>query len=382
MRARRLNVRCKNTGKENAMPYGLYVHIPFCRSRCRYCDFYSQPASGAVPEEYIDALVRDFLRYAPKDADGQPEHPASVYFGGGTPGLLNAAQVEKLLAVFAPAAGAEVTMEVNPESATPEKLAGFWAAGVRRLSVGVQSARDGSLKTLGRLHTAADARRALAAAGAAGFQNISGDIMLGLPGYSRAEFDETLALLAEGGATHISAYLLKIEPETAFGKKTPTGLPDADETADFYLYAADRLQARGYRQYEISNFAKSGNEGRHNLLYWRGEEYLGVGPAAASCLAGQRFCFAPDVAAFLGDELSPTAEGAYTKEDYLMLRLRLCDGVDEEELARRFGSGLSAQQRQVVEELVAHGLANSTEKGFALTVQGFLVQNAVLARLL
>ena len=220
-----------------------------------------------------------------------PGPPDTVYFGGGTPSLLTPAQVERLLAAAAPRSGAEVTLEANPETVTPEQLRGYRAAGINRLSIGVQSARDSQLRTLGRPHTARQAAAAFEMARQAGFANLSGDIMLALPHYSRAEFDETLALIQAGGANHISAYLLKIEPGSAFGRRPPEGLPDADEAAGFYLYAVEQLAAAGYHQYEISSFARPGFEGRHNRIYWDCGDYLGIGPAAHSCLAGKRFYY-------------------------------------------------------------------------------------------
>ena len=223
----------------------MYFHIPYCFSRCRYCDFYAAGAARAVPDAFVDALLRALEGFAGR----LPGPPDTVYFGGGTPSLLTPAQVGRLLAAAAPRPGAEVTLEANPETVTLERLAGYRAAGVNRLSIGVQSARDEQLRTLGRPHTAREAAAAFAMARQAGFANLSGDIMLALPHYSRAEFDETLALIEAGGAAHVSAYLLKIEPGSAFGRRPPDGLPDPDQAAGFYLYAVERLAAAGYRQY-------------------------------------------------------------------------------------------------------------------------------------
>lgn len=238
------------------MSLGLYLHIPYCFSKCRYCDFYSHPGERGVPEAYVDALVRELSRFAPE----APLQPDTLYFGGGTPSLLRPEQAKQLIDAARPMPGAEITLEANPETVTEESLAGFREAGVNRISFGVQSARDTQLRTLGRPHTAKQARAAFAAARRAGFANISGDIMLALPHYTEAEFDETLELIEGGGATHISAYLLKIEPDSAFGKHPPEGLPTGDEAADFYLYAVEQLEHHGYKQYEISNFAKPGYE--------------------------------------------------------------------------------------------------------------------------
>ena len=257
------------------MSLGLYLHIPYCFSKCRYCDFYSAPGQRGVPRAYVDALLRELSRFAP-DA---PLRPDTLYFGGGTPSLLDPADAARLIAAAQPLPGAEITLEANPETVTEDSLRAFREAGVNRISFGVQSARDSQLKTLGRPHTAKQARAAFAAARRAGFENLSGDIMLALPHYTQAEFDETLELIEDGGAAHISAYLLKIEPDSAFGRTPPEGLPTSDEAADFYLYAVEQLEHHGYRQYEISNFARPGYEGKHNLIYWDCGDYLGIGPA-------------------------------------------------------------------------------------------------------
>ena len=178
------------------MSLGLYLHIPYCFSKCRYCDFYSHPGERGVPDAYVDALLRELHRFAPN----APLRPDTVYFGGGTPSLLTPAQAKRLIRAAEPVSGAEITLEANPETVTEESLRGFRAAGVNRISFGVQSARDTQLRTLGRPHTAKQARAAFAAARRAGFANISGDIMLALPHYTEAEFDETLELIEDGGA--------------------------------------------------------------------------------------------------------------------------------------------------------------------------------------
>ena len=271
------------------MSLGLYLHIPYCFSKCRYCDFYSAPGQRGVPSAYVDALLRELHRFSP-DA---PLRPDTLYFGGGTPSLLAPEDAARLIAAASPLPGAEITLEANPETVTEASLCAFREVGINRISFGVQSARDSQLKTLGRPHTARQARAAFAAARRAGFENISGDIMLALPHYTQAEFDETLELIESGGATHISAYLLKIEPDSAFGRHPPEGLPSPDEAADFYLYAVEQLEHHGYQQYEISNFAKPGYEGKHNLIYWDCGDYLGLGPAAHSCMGGRRFYYPP-----------------------------------------------------------------------------------------
>ena len=296
------------------MSLGLYLHIPYCFSKCRYCDFYSAPGQRGVPRAYVDALLRELSRFAP-DA---PLRPDTLYFGGGTPSLLDPA----------------------------------------------------------------DAARLIAAARRAGFENISGDIMLALPHYTQAEFDETLELIAEGGATHISAYLLKIEPDSAFGRHPPEGLPSPDEAADFYLYAVEHLEHHGYRQYEISNFAKPGYEGRHNLIYWDCGDYLGLGPAAHSCMGGRRFYYPADTEAFLNDKAAPVMDGGCGAEDYLILQLRLRKGLDLAAYKARYGKEFSTAQLAFVKNCVKSGYATFDGSTLALTPAGLIVQNSILAELL
>ena len=360
------------------MSLGLYLHIPYCFSKCRYCDFYSRPGERGVPDAYVDALLRELHRFAPDS----PLRPDTLYFGGGTPSLLTPAQAERLIRAADPVPGAEITLEANPETVTEESLRGFRAAGVNRISFGVQSARDTQLRTLGRPHSAKQARAAFAAARRAGFENISGDIMLALPHYTQAEFDETLELIEKGGATHISAYLLKIEPDSAFGKHPPEGLPTSDEAADFYLYAVEQLEHHGYHQYEISNFAKPGYEGRHNLIYWDCGDYLGLGPAAHSCMGGKRFCYAPDTAAFLQDAAAPIMDGSCGAEDYLILQLRLRKGLDLDAYKTLYGKQFSTAQLAFVQNCVRAGYATFDGRTLALTPAGLIVQNSILAQLL
>ena len=361
----------------NHSPLGIYLHIPYCPAKCRYCDFFSRPGSRSVPQEYCDALLRE-LR-------GLPRRPDTLYFGGGTPALLSPAQVSALIEAANPLPGAEITLEANPDTVNAELLKGFRAAGVSRISFGVQSADDEQLRRLGRLHTAAAAAQALEWAVRAGFEEICGDIMLALPGYTTGEFERTLSLLKNGGCTHISAYLLKIEPGTAFYKNPPADLPDADAAADFYLYAVRRLEEEGYPQYEISNFARPEHRGRHNLLYWDCQDYLGIGPAAHSCMEGVRHFWPAGpgaVDAFIAGTLTEEVEGVCNAEDYLMLRLRLRDGLDLAQYAERFGGQLTSAQLAFVRHCVSAGYAEFDGRVLHLTPEGLIVQNSILAELL
>ena len=230
---------CAAQAKRRSTVQGIYFHIPYCLSKCRYCDFYSLGGSAAVPQEYVDALLRELARLRWQ----LPGAPDTLYFGGGTPSLLRPAQAARLIDAARPAAGAEITLEANPETLTPALMRGFLAAGVNRLSLGVQTAFDESLRRMGRPHTAAQSRKALLWAREAGFANISGDVMLALPGYTEKELTATLDLLQDGGCTHISCYLLKLEPGTPWGEAPPEHLPDDDRAAGFYLACTSQSPA-------------------------------------------------------------------------------------------------------------------------------------------
>ena len=296
----------------------VYIHIPFCKSKCPYCDFYSaSPREESTLEQYEKAVCARLFSYGEKYG-----HPAvgTVYFGGGTPSVFGA-----------------------------ERLC-----------------------------------RAVGAARAAGIRNLSLDLMLALPHSTCDTLARSVDFCASLGADHVSAYILKIEPGTAFAARAASlGLPDEDGAADQYLFAVERLQALGYRQYEISNFARPGFESRHNLQYWRCGEYLGLGPAAHSFVGGRRFYFPRDLAGFLagGAPVDDGPGGAFP--EYAMLALRLTEGLRREDCVRRFADG--GEQYEAVRRAAARLPKNLIAAGdarVALTAEGFLVSNAVLAEIL
>lgn len=360
--------------------FGVYVHIPYCAAKCRYCDFYSRAASHGVPQEYIRAVLREAARFAPEC--GVPLRPDTVFFGGGTPSLLTPAQAAQIIDALCPVPGAEITLEANPETVTPDTLRGFLHAGVNRISFGAQTADDDSLRRLGRRHTAQQARQALAWAREAGFTNISGDMMLALPQYTPREAADTVRLLTEGGCTHISAYMLKIEPNTVFGKNPPQGVPCDDDAADYYLQAAELLRQNGYEQYEISNFAKPGYACRHNLIYWQRGDYLGIGPAAHSCMHGRRFSTPCRTDAFIRADAVYEPQGEVTAEDMIMLQLRLAEGLDADALAREWGVHFTVRHQQWINALVKRGCALWDGHTLRLTPQGMLLHDAVVLELI
>ncbi len=354
----------------------VYIHIPYCKQKCNYCNFYSNVAQS-VPEQYINAVLRDI------QATGgcSPIRPSTIYFGGGTPSLLQPLQVRSIISALCPAPNAEITLEANPESLTQKQAQGYLNAGVNRLSFGVQTVNETSLKTLGRLHTKQQAISAIKAAQNAGFTNISADIMLNLPNYTNEEMNSTIDVLAQCNCTHISAYMLKIEKQTLFFQNTPQSLPNDDESADFYINCVKQLEFYGYMQYEISNFAKKGYESKHNLVYWMCEDYIGFGPTAHSCVNKQRYSVKKGVNSYIKG-VQYVNEGKLTNDDYIMLALRLTKGINLKWLKAEHNIELTKKQTEFCNMLKNNGLANFNKDSLSLTVKGMLIQNTILCELL
>ena len=345
---------------------GLYIHVPFCRRKCPYCDFYSVGYREELAEQYADAVIRN-LRFYGEEYD-------TVYFGGGTPVLL-ARHIPRILAACRFKSGAEITVECNPLGMDGETLKILRGCGVNRLSVGIQSASDNELIRLGRTHTFKQARNAVLTAYKNGFRDISADIMLAVPYQDHASLMSTLKELDDLPLTHISAYLLKIEPNTLFGKNTPKGIPDEDKTADLYLSAVKMLDGIGFHQYEISNFAKNGFQSRHNLKYWHCEEYLGIGSAAHSFFRGRRFAVARNLREFITSEHQSEViidENPNLTEEKIMLGLRLTEGIPQE-LWERVRNGLP---------FIPTEYYNIRNGRLSLTPAGFLVSNEIISTLL
>lgn len=363
-------------------PISIYVHIPFCLSRCAYCDFYSTTDPRCM-DPYLAALLRAVSR-----APAEGCCARTVYFGGGTPSLFGGrllTVLDALRARFPLAPDAEVTLEANPATVTPALLERLREGGFNRISFGLQDCGDDRLRVLGRRHTVREGEEAVRMARAAGFSNLSGDMMLATPGQTPEGASALAEYLCGLELPHISAYLLRIEPGTPFARDGMAArCPDDDASAEIYLAACDTLRRAGYRHYEISNFARPGFESRHNLVYWRLEEYLGLGPAAHSMLAGRRFFFPRDLAGFIAAEdpwtlTEPEGDGG-GGEEYLMLSLRLAEGLDYAEAERR---GLDPRElRGRAAPMAAAGLLTLRGDGFSLTERGWLVSNAVIASLL
>ncbi len=357
-------------------PLGLYIHIPFCAKKCAYCDFYSTFAEGTVIQRYLSALKNEISKWG-----GLTDRPIdTIYIGGGTPSVLGERIGEIVKWVcdsFSVEKTAEITVEANPCSINPEFLRAAKAAGVNRLSIGVQSGNDTELKTLGRTHTADEAVKAVKLAREEGFDNISLDLMLCLPDSSIETLKENLDYITALNPEHISAYMLKIESNTLFAKKSDLNLPDDEGEAEQYLYMCDYLKSKGYEHYEISNFCKSGKESRHNLKYWNCQEYIGIGPSAHSFVNGKRFFYPSDLKQFISlPETVFDSDGGET-EERLMLALRLKEGIDITEYYNPLPESISSK----LEKLKDEGLIEYNFPRISLTDRGMLVSNILITEL-
>ncbi|HEU4597272.1 MAG TPA: radical SAM family heme chaperone HemW [Pyrinomonadaceae bacterium] len=372
---------------------GIYIHIPFCRARCSYCDFATGTFEGALADAYVRALVEEIDAFDVAREDALAD---TIYFGGGTPSLLTPAQIKRVLGAvrrrFRVTTDAEVTMEMNPGTVTPEALRGFRAAGVNRASFGAQTFDERELKRLGRTHTAEDTRRTLALLREAGFDNLSFDLIAGLPeqtleGWSR-NLDEALALRPQ----HLSLYLLEVHEGTPLAAQIREGryrAPDADLAAEMYTLLVERTRLAGYEQYEISNFCLPGRESRHNMKYWTGEPYFGFGCSAHS-FDGRRARWSNERDARRYVELIETSGHAVVERtelderdasaEALFLGLRLLGrGVNLAEHRARFRLDVRAEYASDLSRFGEAGLIEFDGDVLRLTPAGALLSNEVFA---
>ncbi len=354
----------------------MYIHVPFCGRKCAYCDFYSVNWSKAAAEGYTAAVLRNIRHYSDTE-----QLVDTVYFGGGTPSLLAASQIGSMIdeigECFRLDEKAEITLEANPCTLNAEKLSELRNIGVNRLSIGVQSMIDDELKTLGRVHTAQRAEQAVLDAAAAGFENISCDLMAALPEQKPEALRYSIERLAALPIQHISAYILKTENGTPFDcEEIRSRLPDEDASAELYLQMVELLEKHGFMQYEVSNFAKNGFESRHNCRYWKCMDYLGIGPAAHSCYKGKRFAVERDIADFVSSpvqNVTVTDEAPCGYEEFAMLRLRLKEGL--------LLSHVEEHREEILRKLpplVKDGYAVTDGERVWLTAKGFLMSNSVI----
>lgn len=376
------------------MQWGVYVHIPFCRSKCQYCDFASYAGREEMREAYVDALGTEMLVRGQEMVlkHGRPE---TVYVGGGTPTALNVELLSSVVALIKSVFGtaAEFTMEVNPGTVDGDLLKKLHEWGVNRLSIGIQSFDNNLLKRLGRIHTAAQAEAAVKLAREAGFDNLSLDLMYGLPGQTMEDLQESVKKALSLQPEHISIYGLQVEEGTPFYRDQQAGrlnLPESDVTDDMYDYLTEYLPEQGYRRYEISNYAKPGKESRHNLSYWQDVPYLGLGSAAHSYMDGMRLENVADLDEYIStiksgrlplrSEEDPSEQ--HHMEEFAFLALRTAKGIDKKKFKDTFGKELRSVYGKKINRLVRQGLLKETKKNIALTKEGAKVGNQVFAEFL
>ena len=409
----------------------LYIHIPFCVRKCRYCDFLSFASDACVREKYVDQLIREIESIPEEDAGQCSENAAprlnltgrtveTIFIGGGTPSLLPPSAVERILAavrqVFRVEPDAEITMEANPGTLTPDSAAGYRNAGVNRLSLGLQSASEEELRLLGRIHTREQFLQSFRAARDAGFDNINVDLMSALPGQSEESWQETLRFVCDLEPEHISAYSLIVEEGTplyeeygemcadlekygdyaSMPKRLQTKyegckcLPDEETDRNMYHHTKTTLAKLGYERYEISNYAKQGKECRHNLGYWDRTEYLGIGAGSSSLIKGERFDHIRDRKAYIekirnGESILIDREILSVEsqmEEFMYLGLRKVEGVSRTDFQNYFGKNVDDVYGEILDKLEEEQLLEFSGDRIRLTHRGMDVSNCVLAEFL
>lgn len=373
---------------------GLYVHFPFCKNKCAYCDFYSVAGYQNIGK-YMDALMLQCEDYS---ASCEPYAIDTVFLGGGTPSIVPEKMMHEFIDCvyknFNVLEEAEVTIEVNPATVELGQLKRYLKAGINRLSIGVQSGCNNELKALGRIHTYEEFEKTYALARKAGFENINIDLMYGIPEQTKESFEKTLERVVALGPEHISLYNLKIEDSTPFGAIRDTlVLPDEDVEYAMYEQAITYLRSKGYIQYEISNFAKPGYECKHNMKYWTCKEYLGLGTGAHSYFRNTRFSFKKDIDGFINALVDPDNSDVLTDEnykitpdervgEYIMLALRLKQGINTSEFNRLFGLDFDIMYQELLPAYVDNGFMDKTPTGYAFTTKGMYVSNYILSSML
>ena len=381
------------TTKKNKTPLGIYIHVPFCRSKCQYCDFYSLTNKD---DKLMDDYLRAVCTHIKESGQLAPGYKVdTIYFGGGTPSFFGADGMATIMTAirrnFDVDSAAEITFEANPDSVSDEFLNRMRAEGFNRVSLGIQCDDDEILKKIGRPHDYAQAVSAVQRIRKAGFKNLSVDLMYGLPNQTLNGWKDTLERVLALNPEHISCYGLKLEEGTPmYDYKDFLNLPDDDLQADMYLAATEILRAKSFRQYEISNFARKGLYSRHNMKYWTGGEYLGFGPNASSDFAGRRFTIIRDLQGYIdgiknGGEVLQDVEDIPLREragEYLMMRLRTSAGIIREEYERQYLLPFGPIE-EALEKCRTFGHAARGDDGrWRLTPKGFLISNSIISDLL
>lgn len=367
------------------MDKGLYIHIPFCIRKCRYCDFPSYTGMESLFDSYLDALLVEAKLYKGEKID-------TVFIGGGTPSILSCEQIKRLLVGirdnFQFSENIEFSVEVNPGTLTEEKLAALKDGGVNRLSIGVQSFSDSELQIIGRIHDGRVAAEAVELSKKY-FDNINIDIMTALPGQTADSLEKTLDTAISLGVTHISCYSLILEEGTELYNMVENGqvtLAGEEEDRQMYSLICNKLKSAGYEHYEISNFAKEGFRCRHNLKYWNTQEYIGLGAAAHSFVGNKRFSNTVNVKDYIQNPIEKAGETELSLSDmmgeYCMMSLRTKDGIDEKEFEKRFGKSFYEVYKNLPDKFISLGLMKKNPQGYSLTPRGINVSNSIMCEFL
>ena len=361
---------------------GIYVHVPFCKTKCPYCDFYSVSFSENLIEKYVKIVCNELFKYSLKT----DKTVNTIYFGGGTPSLLSTKHIFKILENIQKnfmISNPEITMEVNPADCDIQYFREIKNMGVNRISLGVQSLEDSQLKILGRRHTVKDSVKSFENIKSAGIHNISFDFMIGIPEQNLDGIDNFFDFCENNFVPHISAYILKIEKGTPyFYNKKNFIFPTDDQSADMYEYVCKKAKNIGYNHYEISNFSYDNFESIHNMKYWNLDEYIGIGPGAHSLFENKRFYYSQNLSKFIN---APKIlnEGIFEPEkEYIMLALRTKKGVINEEFKKKFNKNIPEEYFKMAEKFLKYGLIEKFDGGFRLTEESFLLSNGIISEII
>lgn len=372
----------------------LYIHIPFCNSKCNYCAFVSQVASDEMKEQYVDALIKEIVMRS--KTYGANREVTTIYIGGGTPSSLPLGAVKKIMSAvynnFVVCNDAEITIEINPNTITKEKADEYLSCNISRFSIGLQMAQSRLLSILGRTHKYLDFKNAVQTLQSAGATNISADIMLGLPTQTKEDIVETIKLIDSLNVKHISAYLLSVEEGTRFYtmlQNNELNLPTEKATIEMYYTAYNELKKRGYFRYEFSNFAKIGYRSKHNTIYWERKEYLGLGVSAHSFVDGYRMANTSSIPNYLVHiqkneiplECKDLLNETDAKEETIMLSLRLAEGIDLTKYQAEFNSSLLDEKKPEIDLLVKNNFLKIEDNHLKATGEGFMVLNKIISML-
>ena len=359
---------------------GIYIHIPFCEKKCPYCSFYSVKCNEQMQQKYTEKVCDELQKWG----KNLKMRVSTIYFGGGTPSLIGAEKIIKILNAVNEnfeVSSPEITLEVNPADYSSVDFERLAFSGVNRVSVGAQALDDKSLKVLGRRHSVSDIIKTYESIKSAKIYNISFDMIVGFPGQSLDDIKTFFNFYKENRLSHLSSYLLKVEPGTPYFESDLELISD-DICSDFYIFISNEMKKMGYKHYEISNFSLPGKHSRHNMKYWNLEDYLGIGPSAHSLIDGKRFYYENDINNFiLNPKILDEGIGG-TPEEYAMLRLRLADGLVNEEYQKKFGTNIPEEYFKKAKKFEDFGLVKINENKIILNPKGFLLSNKIISDLI